>query len=98
VKRKGNVTARVIENVRADTLTEFVREAVSHKVSLLCTDQWRHYKKLDKEYPHATIDHSKGQYVIGVVHTRTIEGVIFERDAGVSYLSVHFELHRTEIA
>jgi IS1 family transposase len=71
----------VIENVRADTLTEFVREAVSHKVSLLCTDQWKGYKKLDKEYPHATIDHSKGQYVIGAVHTQTIEGFwsIFKR-------------------
>jgi hypothetical protein len=67
VKRKGNVIARVIENVRADTLCEFVREAVSHKVSLLCTDQWKGYRSLDKEYPHATIDHAKGQYVIGAV-------------------------------
>src|SRR5207245_11345172 len=56
------------------TLCEFVREAVSHKVSLLCTDQWKGYKKLDEEYAHATIDHSKGQYVIGAVHTQTIEG------------------------
>jgi transposase-like protein len=81
VKRKGNVIARVIENVRADTLVEFVREAVSHKVSLLCTDQWKGYRPLDKEYPHATIDHSKGQYVIGAVHTQTIEGFwsIFKR-------------------
>jgi transposase-like protein len=81
VKRKGNVIARVVENVRADTLCEFVREAVSHKVSLLCTDQWKGYRKLDKEYPHATIDHSKGQYVIGAVHTQTIEGFwsIFKR-------------------
>src|SRR5260221_7475886 len=60
---------------------EALREAVSHKVSLLCTDQWKGYKKLDKEYPHATIDHSKGQYVIGAVHTQTIEGFwsIFKR-------------------
>jgi transposase-like protein len=81
VKRKGNVIARIIENVRADTLCKFVREAVSHKVSLLCTDQWKGYRKLDKEYPHATIDHSKGQYVIGAVHTQTIEGFwsIFKR-------------------
>ena len=43
VSRKGNVVARVIENVRAETLTDFVREAVSHKVSLLCTDQWTGY-------------------------------------------------------
>jgi transposase-like protein len=81
VKRKGNVIARVVENVRADTLVEFVREAVSHKVSLLCTDQWTGYKKLNKEYPHAVIDHAKGQYVIGAVHTQTIEGFwsIFKR-------------------
>ena len=81
VKRKGNVIARVVENVRADTLVEFVREAVSHKVSLLCTDQWLGYRRLDKEYPHAVIDHAKGQYVIGAVHTQTIEGFwsIFKR-------------------
>ena len=81
VKRKGNLIARVVENVRADTLCEFVREAVSHKVSLLCTDQWLGYKRLDKEYPHAVIDHAKGQYVIGAVHTQTIEGFwsIFKR-------------------
>jgi IS1 family transposase len=74
VKRKGNVIARVVNNVRADTLTAFVREAVSHKVSLLCTDQWAGYKALDKEYPHAVIDHAKELYVIGAVHTQTIEG------------------------
>ena len=81
IERKGDVVARVVENVRADTLCDFVREAVSHKVSLLCTDQWKGYRKLDKEYPHATIDHSKEQYVIGAVHTQTIEGFwsIFKR-------------------
>jgi transposase-like protein len=74
VKRKGNVVCRVVENVRASTLTAFVHEAVSHKVSLLCTDQWTGYKGLSKEYPHATVDHRKEQYVVGAVHTQTIEG------------------------
>jgi transposase-like protein len=74
VSRKGNVVARVVENVRASTLTEFVRESVSTKVSLLCTDQWVGYKHLDKEFPHATVDHARGQYVVGAVHTQTIEG------------------------
>jgi transposase-like protein len=41
---------------------------------LLCTDQWVGYKHLDKEYPHATVDHARGQYVVGAVHTQTIEG------------------------
>jgi len=74
VTRKGNVVARVIDNVRAATLTEFVRESVSTKVSLLCTDQWVGYKHLNKDFPHATVDHARGQYVVGAVHTQTIEG------------------------
>jgi IS1 family transposase/transposase-like protein len=81
VSRKGNVIARVIADLKASTLQAFVREAVSHKVSLLCTDQWAGYKQLGKEYPHGVVDHSRGQYVIGAVHTQTIEGFwsIFKR-------------------
>jgi transposase-like protein len=81
VSRKGNVVARVVANVNSATLTAFVREAVSHKVSLLCTDQYPGYNPLDMDYPHATIDHARGQYVIGAIHTQTIEGFwsIFKR-------------------
>jgi ISXO2-like transposase domain/Transposase zinc-ribbon domain len=82
IRRKGNVIARVIENVRTSTLESFVNEAVSHKVSLLCTDQWVGYHGLSKAgYPHVTIDHAKKQYVVGAVHTNTIEGFwsIFKR-------------------
>jgi hypothetical protein len=74
VKRKGNVVARVVENVRAGTLTAFVREAVSRKVNLLCTDQWIGYKRFGDKCPHATVDHRVGEYVVGAVHTNTIEG------------------------
>jgi IS1 family transposase len=82
VRRKGNVVARVIENVRVSTLEAFVNEAVSNKVSLLCTDQWTGYRNLNGTFPHATIDHSRHQYVVGAVHTNTIEGFwsIFKRD------------------
>jgi transposase-like protein len=74
VRRKGNVVARVVENIRASALTQFVRESVSTKVSLLCTDQWAGYNGLGKDYPHAIIDHARGEYVVGAVHTNTIEG------------------------
>src|ERR1700720_4558183 len=57
IERKGNVVARVDKNVRADTLTGFVREAVSTKVSLLCTDKWVAYKHLGMEFPHGVVDH-----------------------------------------
>lgn len=81
VSRKGNAVCRVIENVRAATLVNFVNETVSTKVSLLCTDQFPGYRRLAKDYPLGTIDHAKGQYVIGAVHTNTIEGFwsIFKR-------------------
>jgi len=75
VRRKGNVVARVIENVRGATLTAFVNEAVSHKVSLLCTDDWSGYARLAEQgYPHQSVDHRAHQYVYGAVHTQTIEG------------------------
>ena len=44
VKRKGNVVAAWSRTSAPVTLECFVREAVSHKVSLLCTDEWTGYK------------------------------------------------------
>jgi len=90
VSRKGKVVARVIGNVRADTLTAFVRGAVSEKVNLLCTDQWVGYRGLNKDFPHGVVDHAKGQYVVGAIHTNTIEGFwsIFKRGAAGTFHKV----------
>ena len=57
------------------------REAVSDKVSLLATDAWPGYKGIPTAYPHGSVDHHKHQYVVGAVHTNTIEGFwsIFKR-------------------
>jgi transposase-like protein len=74
VTRKGNVVARVIADVTTDTLTRFVRESVATDVSLLCTDQYTAYRDLGAEFPHGSVDHAKGQYVVGAIHTNTIEG------------------------
>ena len=81
VKRKGNVIARVVDTVSRDVIEEFVHEAVSHKVSLICTDQSRVYNRLSPDYPHGVVNHRIGQYVCGAVHTQTIEGFwsIFKR-------------------
>ncbi len=87
VSRKGNVVARVIDTVSGDVLTKFVMEAVYSKVSLLVTDEWIGYHHVKKLYPHQVIKHTQGEYVVGAVHTNTIEGFwsIFKR--GVSALS-----------
>jgi hypothetical protein len=90
VERKGKVVARVINSVRSDVLKGFVRGAVSEKVSLLVTDQWVGYRGLDAEYPHEVINHAKGQYVVGAIHTNTIEGFwsIFKRGVVGTYHKV----------
>jgi IS1 family transposase len=90
VRRKGNVVARVIQNVSAATLETFVNDAVSNKVSLLCTDQWTGYRNLKKTFPHVAIDNSRRQYVVGAVHTNTIEGFwsIFKRGIVGTFLNV----------
>ena len=75
LSRKGNVVARVVDNVSRATLTAFVRKGVSHKVPVLCADAWTSYSKLGVEYPHAFVDHYKGEYVVGAVHTNTVEGL-----------------------
>jgi transposase-like protein len=74
VSRRGNVVARVIDNTDTATLDGFVHEAVSNRVSLLCSDEHSGYRFLDRTFPHEMIRKSRGDYVVGAVHTNTIEG------------------------
>lgn len=89
IERKGNVVTRVLGELRGSDLQKFVRETVSTKVSLLATDEQRAYKNLH-EYPHKTVMHSARQYVVGAVHTQTIEGFwsLFKRSIVGSYHKV----------
>jgi transposase-like protein/IS1 family transposase len=81
VQRKGNVVARVIGRVSGEACQAFVREMVSNKVSLLATDESHVYDALVPEYNRQTVDHHRKQYVVGAVHTNTIESFwsIFKR-------------------
>jgi predicted RNA-binding Zn-ribbon protein involved in translation (DUF1610 family) len=80
VSRKGNVVTRVLDHVTTEAAGRFVREVVSHKVSLLATDESAVYKYMT-DYPHKAVHHAARQYVVGAVHTNTIEGFwsIFKR-------------------
>ena len=74
-RNKGQVVARVIENADAVTLSEFVLDTISTKVSLVATDEWKGYGRLAADgWPHESVNHSGGQYVRGNIHTNTIEG------------------------
>jgi transposase len=74
VERGGRVRLRVIASRRGEPLSGAVRANVNPE-AILFTDDWRPYRPLSKEYAgHRTINHSAGVYVLGDIHTNTIEG------------------------
>lgn len=90
VERKGNVVARAISKADQFTLDQFVRRMVSDKVSLLATDEHIGYRFLADQFPHGQVNHTKKQYVVGAIHTNTIEGFwsLFKRSIVGSYHKV----------
>lgn len=75
-QRKGNVVARVIARTNAETVEDFLRQALSSDVSLVASDDHKAYRNLHKsaDYQHGAVRHAANQYVVGVIHTNTIEG------------------------
>ena len=49
-------------------------KAFRPRLACSALNQWVGYKHLYKDFPHVAVDHSQGDYVIGAVHTNTIEG------------------------
>ena len=71
----------MIETADTATLENFIQETISNKVSLIATDDHGGYRKLSEKYPHGVVRHYGGEYVVGAIHTNTIEGFwsIFKR-------------------
>jgi len=73
IQRKGNVIARVIDKADMMTLDGFVAQSVSTKVDLISTDEHHAYNRLHHRYPHGVVQHSMDEYVVGAVHTQSID-------------------------
>jgi transposase-like protein len=74
VERGGQVRLRVIEARRGEPRSRAVRANVNPQ-SIIFTDDWRPYRPLSKEFAgHRVINHTAGVYVLGNIHTNTIEG------------------------
>jgi len=73
IARKGNVVCRVIENTDRVTMAGFVRQVVSENVSLVATDEHRSYGRLKREFLHQVVNHNRGEYVRGNVHTANLD-------------------------
>jgi transposase len=94
VERKGGrVIARTAPDVTMNTLQGFVKEFVLPK-STVFTDEFASYNGLEriegKEYEHKRINHESKVYVMGDIHTNTIEGFwsLVKRGIGGVYHSV----------
>jgi transposase-like protein len=74
VERNGRVETTVVDRTNRDTLQPIIRENVQ-KGSTICTDEWRSYIGLSKDYKHLTVNHSQYQFKDGVASTNTIESV-----------------------
>lgn len=74
VQRKGEVRAFVAADTKADTLQGLVKEHVLPR-SVVFTDDYRSYNGFGaRGYTHRRINHSEGVYVVGDMHTQTIDG------------------------
>ncbi|MBS1774418.1 MAG: IS1595 family transposase [Bacteroidetes bacterium] len=99
LQRDGKVVLRVLDRgtARGETIKPIVREVVSPK-AIIYTDGFGAYKDLNKEFAgHDMVEHSRGEYVKGKVHTNSIEGfwAIMKRGVYGIYHSVsHKHLHR----
>ena len=74
VERGGRVRLRVIPSRRGADLSREVKANIN-PASIIFTDDWQAYKPLRRDFlAHRIINHSAGQYVVGDIHTNTIEG------------------------
>jgi transposase len=91
VERKGRVLAKAVSDVSAATLCGAVREYVLPD-STVFTDELNSYNTLSegKRYKHHRINHSAKVYVMGDIHTNTIEGFwsLIKRGIGGVYHQV----------
>ena len=74
VERKGEVVAKVMNNLTSKELMKMLQRAVNTKSSTLMTDDFKSYKAMDDIIERFVINHSEKEYARGAIHTNTIEG------------------------
>lgn len=90
VQRKGEVRAFVAADVKSDTLRGLIKEHVLPR-TMVFTDDFRSYNGLAaRGYTHQRINHTEKVYVVGDIHTNTIEGFwsLIKRGIGGVYHNV----------
>ena len=82
IERGGRVRMERIPDVKRKTLHGFIRRTVKDEAEAIYTDDLKSYIGIgDTDTRHETVNHSQEEWVIGDVHTNSIEGVwsLFKR-------------------
>ena len=82
IERGGRVRIERVPDIRKHTLQDFVRRTVSDEAEAVYTDELRAYIGLDTDTRrHETVSHGREEWVVGDVHTNSVEGVwsLFKR-------------------
>lgn len=75
VSRDGQARARALDKVTTESLRSFLRDNADASKATLHTDEGWHYGPLGKAFAggHHTVNHGKGEYARGPVHSNTAE-------------------------
>ena len=82
IQRGGGIRLKRIPDVRRTTLHSFIGETVRDEAEAIYTDELAAYLGIaDHNTRHETVNHSIEEWIVGDVHTNTIEGVwsLFKR-------------------
>lgn len=83
LQRGGKVRAFVVEDVLMLTMKKIINKHVE-KQTFVFGDGFTGYRALEKDYIVACVDHGKGHYVDGLIHTNTIEGFWSQFKKGIA--------------
>lgn len=93
----GSARSIVVDDLKPATIAPILRENMAREARL-ATDEAGHYLRIGKEFAaHGVVRHGREEYVVGEVHTNTIEGYfsIFKRGMkGVYQHCAKKHLHR----
>jgi transposase-like protein len=104
VQRGGKVRLRVAERGDAETIQEFLRDVVADDAEAIFTDDNRAYIGIgEADTRHETVNHFRNEWVVGNVHTQTVESVwsLFDRAVLGAYHKIsvkHLPAYLDEVA
>ena len=103
IQRGGKVRLERIPNVRRKTIHAFINRTVKDEAEAIYTDELKSYLGIaDQDTRHETVNHSVEEWVVGDVHTNSVEGVwsLFKRSIIGSFHKIsakHLDLYLEEL-